>query len=348
MTRILNAETLTSHGNVRGRKALVEILEAGLQAADPYYTTRSMLHLDGDMLTIRLKVSDDGGQTYNIIPQSVRGDIGENIAPGTGKVIVWDVSEDMPGVRGDIFRARVIANDAPPVIIGKDGAEMVLIPAGEFEMGNHYGTGDGDENPVHTVYLDDYYIDIYEVTNVQYAQFLNDYGKNTDNDGNALLKLGGDCLIEAVGGIYSPKAGYEDHPVVMVSWYGATAFCNYYGWRLPAELEWQAVADYDGTFTYGCGTTINQSKANYNDNGYANPLGLCNYPYTSPVNHYSCYGYGMNDMAGNVWEWTSTVSGGAHIIRGGAWNYGLAQCNVSWRYDGYPSYALYIGFRVCR
>jgi len=93
-----------------------------------------------------------------------------------------------------------------------------------------------------------------------------------------------------------------DHPVGEVSWYGATAFASYYGWRLPTEWEWQAVADFDGTYIYGCGTTINQSKANYYDGGYANPLGLSSYPYTSPVDYYASYGYGMNDMAGNVWE----------------------------------------------
>ena len=73
MTRILNAETLTSHGNVRGRKALVEILEAGLQAADPYYTTRSMLHLDGEILTVGRKEFEPAGdpQSYYNIQQAL-------------------------------------------------------------------------------------------------------------------------------------------------------------------------------------------------------------------------------------------------------------------------------------
>lgn len=95
------------------------------------------------------------------------------------------------------------------------------------------------------------------------------------------------------------RDGYDmsNHPVVEVSWYGAVTFCNYYGFRLPTEWEWQAVADFDGTFTYGCGTTIDHTKANYDMD---NPLNLSDEPYTSPVAHYPSFGYGMNDMAGNV------------------------------------------------
>ena len=138
-----------------------------------------------------------------------------------------------------------------------------------------------------------------------------------------------------------------NHPVVVVSWYGATAFCNYYGYRLPTEWEWQAVADYDGSYTYGCGTSIDHSKANYD---FDNPLGLSSYPYTSPVNHFSSYGYGMNDMAGNVWEWTSSIySGGYPVVRGGSWYYYGGNCNVSIRLSSSPSSTyINIGFRACR
>jgi formylglycine-generating enzyme required for sulfatase activity len=81
--------------------------------------------------------------------------------------------------------------------------------------------------------------------------------------------------------------------------HGATAFCNYYGYRLPTEWEWQAVADYDGSFTHGCGTSINNSIANYYYSTHPNG--------TTIVGAFGAYGYGMCDMAGNVLEWTSTV-----------------------------------------
>ena len=88
---------------------------------------------------------------------------------------------------------------------------------------------------------------------------------------------------------------------------------------------------------------------NYYDNGFANPLGLTNYPYTSPVGYYPAYGYGMCDMAGNVWEWTSTVDGSSCVFRGGSWFSSKGFCHVIVRILDAPySSNNYIGFRVCR
>ncbi len=216
------------------------------------------------------------------------------------------------------------------------------------------------------------YVSKYETTNAQYCEYLNAAKSDGlitvyDNMVYAVSDTShsrvyfdtyaadSDSQISYSGGTFSVRSrdGYSmaNHPVVEVSWYGATAFCNYYGYRLPTEWEWQAVADYDGSYTYGCGTTIDQSKANYHDeSGYANPLNLSSLPYTSSVGHYSSYGYGMNDMAGNVWEWTSSVySGSFRILRGGSWFFDGAYCSVSYQglnapYDSSST----IGFRVCR
>ena len=212
----------------------------------------------------------------------------------------------------------------------------------------------------------------YETTNAQYCEFLNAalasgdiyvdsnivYGSDGSNSGADFVDeeyfdtfaATDYSQITYSDGTFSVRRrdGYSmsDHPVVEVSWYGATAFCDYYGYRLPTEWEWQAVADFDGSYSYGCGTTINQSKANYD---YANPLGLSSYPYTSPVDYYSSYGYGMNDMAGNVWEWTSMVNGSYRVLRGGSWTtYHPHLCSVSDRYTTTPHFTHYGGFRVCR
>ncbi len=147
------------------------------------------------------------------------------------------------------------------------------------------------------------------------------------------------------------RDGYNmsNHPVVYVSWYGATAFCDYYGYRLPTEWEWQAVADYDGSYIYGCGTAINPSKANYYDYDHTNPLGLFSRPYTSPVDYYPSYGYGMNDMAGNAFELTDSIySGTLRVIRGGSW--ANHACTVSHRtaYCTPDAWSFWTGFRVCR
>jgi len=221
----------------------------------------------------------------------------------------------------------------------------------------------------------------YETTNSQYCEFLNAalasgdvavvdnivYGANGSNSGedfageiyfrtNAVSPYSQIVFDDSTFSVRSHKdkegndIDMSNHPVVEVSFYGATAFCGYYGYRLPTEWEWQAVADYDGSYTYGCGTTIDFTRANYYDNGFANPLNFPSFPYTTPVDYFASYGYEINGMAGNAWEWTSTIySSSYRIIRGGGWGSNDSNCTVS--YWGYcnPHGALYnIGFRACR
>jgi len=209
----------------------------------------------------------------------------------------------------------------------------------------------------------------YETTNAQYCQFLNaalatgditasgsyvvgisgpysgqNYyylagaGSTYNGDTN-----GGAARINWTGSSFTVDSGFENHPVTYVSWYGATAFCNYYGYRLPTEWEWQAVADHTvaDPYAYGCGATINNSIANYY--GSTHPYG------TTAVGAFGTYGYGMCDMAGNVWEWTSTDYYGYRVIRGGGWFNIDINCTVS-DWDGnFPVNVYYfIGFRVCR
>lgn len=213
----------------------------------------------------------------------------------------------------------------------------------------------------------------YEITNAQFAYYLNaalasddiivsgDYvvGANGSNSGTDFLDQnyylltgpgytddgitnGGAGRINWTGSTFTVDAGFEDHPVTYVSWYGATAFAGYYGWRLPTELEWQAVADYDGTYSYGCGTEATHSMANYR--GSTHPYG------TTAVGTYGPFGYGMCDMAGNVWEWTNSTYGRVYfVIRGGAWGSTLNYCNVLYQdYDDPYGVSHGYGFRVCR
>ena len=169
---------------------------------------------------------------------------------------------------------------------------MVLIPAGEFRMGSN--SGDTDEKPVHSVYVDAFYMDKYEVTNAQYAEFLNAKGKHVDA-GQIWLDIGdGDEKIEYVSGKYRAKAGYENHPVVEVSWYGAMAYAAWKGKRLPTEAEWEKAARGGlAGLKYPWGNTIDSTKANYNNH----------IKDTTAVGKYTANGYGLFDMAGNVWEW---------------------------------------------
>ena len=178
----------------------------------------------------------------------------------------------------------------PPVTDPYEG--MVLIPAGEFRMGSN--SGSSDEKPVHSVYVDAFYMDKYEVTNAQYAEFLNAKGKHAEG-GRMWYNIGSDrSRIEFVSGEYRVKAGYANHPVTMVSWYGAMAYAEWKGKRLPTEAEWEKAARGNlSGLKYPWGNTIDSTKANYNNH----------IKDTTAVGKYTANGYGLYDMAGNVWEW---------------------------------------------
>jgi len=249
-----------------------------------------------------------------------------------------------------------------------DGMVWVFIDDSGAGMKDEYG------NPISDGGFTGY-MSKYETTNAQYCRYLNSALADglitlydnvvyalSDTDHNEpyfdTYAPDSDSQITYSGGTFSVRTrdGHDmsNHPVVEVSWYGATAFCDYYGYRLPTEWEWQAVADYDGSFTYGCGTTIDQSKANYCD---ANPLGLSDCPYTSPVGYYPAYGYDMCDIAGNVWEWTSSryysdFSPGypvLRVLRGGSWGNLVSSLRSSYRGRLNPARRYFsIGFRVVR
>ncbi len=165
--------------------------------------------------------------------------------------------------------------DARPEILGRDGGKMVLIPAGEFQMGSN--NGDSDEKPVHTVYVDAFYMDIYEVTVGQYKRFVRETGHRAPNWNDVSA--------------YSPT---DRHPIINVSWYDAMAYAQWAGKRLPTEAEWEKAAR--GGLVgqkYPWGNSIDSSKTNY----------IQKVEGTTPVGSYPPNGYGLYDMAGNVWEW---------------------------------------------
>ena len=166
---------------------------------------------------------------------------------------------------------------------------MVLIPAGEFEMGSH--TGKNNERPVHTVYLDAFYMDIYEVTNAQYKAFI-DANPEWQKDNIAPEYHDGVYLRLWDGNIY--PEGKANHPVIYVSWYAAMAYAEWAGKRLPTEAEWEKAAR-GGLVgkSYPSGDTLDTSLANYTRNFNA-PIAVGQYPPN---------GYGLYDMAGNVSEW---------------------------------------------
>lgn len=207
-------------------------------------------------------------------------------------------------------------------ILGKDGAPMVLIPEGDFSMGDHHNVGWEDERPVHTVYLDAFYIDKYEVTNAQYARFLNAYGKNKDRLQHKLMDIGsGKCLVEKINGIYRPKVGYDNHPAVKVSWYGASLYAQFYGKKLPTEAQWEKAARgglVGKKYSWGDedpdGTQCNFADKN-SDYVWADKNADDGYALSAPVGSFPPNGYGLYDMIGNAWEWCADWFWGGYYGR---------------------------------
>ena len=192
--------------------------------------------------------------------------------------------------------------NVPQTILGADTAPMVLIPAGEFQMGSDYHTiGNAATRPMHVVYLDAFYIDKYEVTLGQYNQFVR--ATNYRPLPHWVYR-------------YSPT---DAHPVVGVSWHDARAYAKWAGKRLPTEAEWEKAARggliqknhswgdavVDGTqcnFADKSLRTIWNREREPKDN-WADENLDDGYAYTAPVGRYPPNGYGLYDMVGNVWEW---------------------------------------------
>ena len=201
----------------------------------------------------------------------------------------------------------------PKRITGKDGTPMVLIPAGEFQMGSD--EGEDDEKPVHTVYVDAFYMDIYEVTNVQYQKFLDATGRGKRDHWSLEL----------------PGFGQPNQPAIGVAWGSAVKYCEWAGKRLPTEAEWEKAVrgGLEGKKYPWGDDPPNETKTNYNNN-----VG-----HPTPVGSYPPNGYGLYDMEGNVEEWCydwyrpdyyqnspkrspKGPSSGFHsrrVVRGGSW-----------------------------
>ena len=169
--------------------------------------------------------------------------------------------------------------------------EVALIPAGEFQMGGRDGDAESDEQPVHTVYVDAFYIDKYEVTNAQYKKFV-DANPQWQKDNIPRNLHNGKYLRFWRGNTY--HLSKENHPVVYVSWYAAMAYAKWAGKRLPTEAEWEKAAR-GGVVgrKYPWGDLIDSTKANY-----GRAVGKTMLVGTYPANDYDLY-----DMVGNVMEW---------------------------------------------
>jgi len=234
-----------------------------------------------------------------------------------------------------VYRSRMIPAKPTPILPGTlptqeprpettmviGNSVMVLIPAGDFFMGSNDNdaSADGDEKPMRSVYLDEFWIDKFEVTNADLSQFVEATGYQTDAEKEGRSK-----------NWQSAAEGKEDHPVVYVSWNDALAYCEWLGKRLPTEAEWEKAARGTDGRIWPWGNDWDENKVNSKEAGPGHTTAVGSYPDgASP--------YGCMDMAGNVWEWVTDPyqrdyyqaapdrnpqgpnQGASRVVRGGSW-----------------------------
>lgn len=328
------------------------------------------------------------GKTYT-------GPIPDTDAFRAGKHYTYPVTVSQTGlIVGTPTINKWTENPGPGTVAGTE-MEFVKIPAGTFKMGSSDGsnisgepitevnTDPNDplalyyEKPQHWVEITKaFYMSKYEVTNSQYAVFLNANGIGENGEGSVTYDDSGssttatklfinkwpDYGLVWSGNKWVPVSGYENHPVVYVTWYGAKAFADYYGYSLPTEAQWE----------YACraGTTTVFSYGDSASGDYMWYSGNNNPPGTKAVGTKQPNLWGLYDMHGNVSEWcldqwdvsfnypaaaTKDVAkqdplitvGSFRILRGGFWNGDIGSCRSANRSLRNPDgYNFGIGFRV--
>ncbi len=250
--------------------------------------------------------------------------------------------------------------------------EMVFVQGGAFKMGSNEGAV--NEKPIHSVSVDNFYIGKYEITVVQFAAFIKEtaYVTTAEREDSSHAYVDGNGKWQhgiywkhGVSGSLHPSSEYN-HPVIHVSWYDATAYCEWLSrktnkkYRLPTEAEWEYAArggNRTNEYKYSGSNNIGDIAWYYdNANKVTHTIG------TKQDNE-----LGIFDMTGNVWEWCNdwydaqyyqnslsqnplgAASGSFRVIRGGAWNYYESICRVTFRYYSNPADRSYdVGFRVVR
>lgn len=219
--------------------------------------------------------------------------------------------------------------------------EMVVIPGGVYLRGSAEGAR--DEMPRHQIKLFSFAMDVHPVTNEQFIRFLQAMGGEKDHNNNDIIRLR-DSRIKRSAGKLVIESGYAKHPVVGVTWYGATAYAKWIGKKLPTEAQWEMAASGGKEMLYPTGSDIERSSANFFS---ADTTAVMSYP-PNP--------FGLFDMAGNVYEWCQDwyaynyyeasalepdnpqgpLQGVYRVLRGGCWKSLKEDLRVSHRHRNNP------------
>jgi formylglycine-generating enzyme required for sulfatase activity len=254
--------------------------------------------------------------------------------------------------------------------------ELALVPSGDFLMGSD--DAEEDERPVHRVHVEDFYLGVQPVTNEEYARFVRDTGHRAP----AVYEL---PIVVTAGGAdrerafrqtgapyvwadFDPPRDRADHPVTLVRYDDAAAYCSWLStaaerpFRLPTEAEWEKAARGGAeSKRYPWGDRLDRNTANFLDDP-----ALKGTHGTSPCRQYPPNPFGLYDMAGNVWEWVQDwydpgyyaaspernpegpSRGSLRIVRGGGWLVAdVRMLSCSHRHKVPPdTYSYAIGFRV--
>ncbi len=239
-------------------------------------------------------------------------------------------------VRADASQAGA---SLPAILLDSIGVPMGYVPGGPFQMGSL--NGEQDELPVRTILLDDYFIDTFEVTNGLYQRCVEAGVCHPPLKSRSQTRKN-----------YYGNPEYEDYPVIFVQYEEAMTFCEWRQARLPTEAEWEKAARgglEDMDYPWG-----NQSPACVPGAPNGANFDRCIPQETWPVGSFAPNGYGLYDMAGNVWEWvadwydngynpespttnpTGPQVGGKRVLRGGGWTIIDWYLRVSARLENFP------------
>ncbi len=234
----------------------------------------------------------------------------------------------------------------------KDDSKMVLIPAGTFLYGSRHDdkNAHSDEKPQIVVDLPAFYMDIYPVTNEQFCKFLNSNNPNEERLKKWINLKGSHekrkSMIKNVKKNYIVENCYNNHPVVFITWHGANEYAKWAGKRLPTKHEWEKAARGSDGRIYPWGNKFNKKHCNSIESSVRKTSVVSEYP-----DGKSCYG--CYDMAGNVWEWTSSYydknKDGEFVLRGGSWSDTNSKCRCAFSNFFVTLYSNgNVGFRCAR